>query len=873
MNKCNFKTQILPNLLIGLVFMFAAAIYFWPALEGKIINSGDGISGRAAVQESVAYHEATGDYSFWTGSMFSGMPNYQIGGNGGYTVDKMLRPIKLFFSWGTRNAAFIFLFYLCAFFLLLRTFKVDKWLSMAGAFAISLSSYFFVVIAAAHHGKCYSITWMTLVVIGFILTYRKQYGWGALLTMFFTYIGFFLHPQMSYYICMMIGIFWFAELAIAAQAKAWKHFGIATMIFLAAFAIGMGMGSANVFTNQEYAEETMRGGHSDLAKTTDDTNKTKGLDLDYATAWSYGIDETMTFLIPNYMGGASGYNLGKDSPLEKDLKQMGVPARQARQFCQGAPTYWGEKAFTSGPVYMGAIVCFLFLLGLLIVGGPYKWALLVATLFSVMLAWGHNFMWLTELFFNYFPVYNKFRAVESILIVAEITMPLLGFLALKAISDKRLPWNRLKTSIFIAGGITGGICLIVALFAGAIDVTSSYDVQWKGQVGQQIYDAILDQRTALIRSDAWRSLLFVALGAAVVVAYAYARYNRESKRNINLYCGIALTVLVVADMWVVDKRFCNDSMFVTPKDRDKSFKMLPYESELLQDSTHFRVLNLATNTFNEARTSYYLKSIGGYSAAKLRRYQDLIDVHIAPEMNPLMQAIMQTNGFVLPCNGDSIFPVLNMLNMKYAIVPLQNGQQIPVENPYAMGNCWFVDDLQIVDNANDEIAALDKINLHTTAVVERSFADRLDTTQPDIAPLMAFDEDEIVLTHYAPNRLDYQAQNERNRVAVFSEIYYPHGWKLYLVGDDGKFATELPLARVNYMLRAAAIPAGTHTLAMVFDPDSVHKGNLLSLICLGIFGLTLCGVVGTKIYRKRKKLLADKTKSVSLSNNNFETLV
>lgn len=849
--KTDFK-RWLPYLIIFAVFILSAIVYFWPAVQGKVVYAGDGINGTAATQEGIRYHQETGDYSFWTGSMFSGMPNYQIGGHRRYIVDSILYPIRWVMTAGNRNPLFILPFYLLAFFLLFRTFKVDKWISMAGAFATALSSYFFVIIAAAHNGKCYSITWMTLVVVGFILTYRKQYGWGGLIVMFFTYIGFFVHPQMSYYICMLIGILFFAELAIAAKAKEWKHFGIATAIFFASFAVGMGMGSADVFVNQEYAEETMRGGHSDLIKDAEGENKPKGLDLDYATAWSYGINETMTFLIPNYMGGASGYNLGKDSHLEQDLKKMGVPSRQAKQFCQSAPTYWGEKAFTSGPVYMGAIVCFLFLLGLLIVSGPYKWALLVATLFSVFLAWGHHFMPLTELFFKFFPVYNKFRAVESILIVAEITMPLLGFLSLKTIADGSLSWKRLRNSIFIAGGITGSICFLTAVVSGSIDVTSTYDTQWKAQVGQQIYDAILNQRTAMLKADAWRSLAFVLLGTGVVFTYAYMRYNRPQVRNLNLYCGIALALLIVVDMWTVDKRFCNDSLFVARKDRDKAFKILPYEEELLKDPNHFRVLNLSTNTFNEARTSYYLKSIGGYSAAKLRRYQDLIDVHIAPEMNPLMQAISQTNGFQLPCNGDSIFPVLNMLNMKYAIVPLQNGQQIPVENPYAMGNCWFINDLKVVDNANDEIAALGQINLRNMVVVDKSFADKLNVDMPDIAPLMAYDEDKIELTHYAPNRIDYRAQNEQNKIAVFSEIYYPHGWHIYLLNREGEPDVELPIARVNYMLRGAVIPAGTHNIAMIFDPDSVHKGNMLSLICFALFAFSFCTVTGLKIYRRKK---------------------
>lgn len=852
MKTCDFKTRILPNLIIGLIFALASAIYFWPALEGKVIYAGDNINSWAALQESLNYHKTTGDYTFWTGSMFSGMPNYQIGANGGSTLDKITYPIRWVMTWGYRNAFFIFFFYLCAFFVLLRSFKIDKWISMAGAFAIALSSYFFVIITATHYGKCYSIAWMMPVIVGFVLTYRKQYAWGALLVMFFTYTGFFKHPQMSYYICMMIGLFFFAELATAWKSKEWKSFGIATAIFAASFAVGLGMGSADIFSNMEYASETMRGGHSDLEKATDAETKTAGLDLDYATAWSYGIDETMTLLIPNFEGAASGYNVGDKSVLYNELTAAGVPRNSAKQFCQSAPTYRGHKAFTSGPVYVGAIICFLFLLGLLIVKGPYKWALLAATLFSVFLAWGHNMMWLTRLFFDYFPMYNKFRAVESILIVAEIAMPLLGCLALKTISDKELDYKQLKKSLCIAGGITSGLCLVVALAAGAIDITTDYDAQWKAQMPEFVYDAILAQRTAMIRSDAWRSLVFVLLGAGLTYLYAKNVYEKQHK-NANLWFGVALAALIVADMWTVDKRFCNDSIFVSAKDREKAFKMQPYEKQLLEDKSHFRVLNLATNTFNESRTSYYLKSIGGYSAAKLRRYQDLIDVHIAPEINPLMQTIAQTNGFMLPCNGDSIFPVLNMLNMKYAIVPLQNGQQVPVENPYAMGNCWFVDNIKVTTTPNEEIAALTQIDLRTTAVADSAFVKNLDITKPEFSPLMMYDRDYIELTHYAPNHLTYIAQNMRNKIAVFSEIYYPYGWRLYITDDNGEKVKELPLARVNYMLRAAVIPAGIHNLRMEFDPDSLHKGNILSMSCFAIMLLTLVGAGGYHYARRRQK--------------------
>lgn len=816
--------QCLPHLIILLVFIAASAIYFYPALEGKIIYGGDNISGTAACHEGHEWKIDHPEGSWWCGSMFSGMPNFQIGGHGDYLVDHILHPIRWFLSWGNRNVFFVFLFYLCAFFLLFRASRVDKWISMAGAFAMAMSSYFFVIIAATHNAKCYSITWMTLVIAGFMLTYRRQYGWGALIIAFFTYIGFFLHPQMSYYICMLIGVLFFAELALATREKEWKHFAIATAVFAASFGIGMGMGSANVIANQRYAAETMRGGHSDLERAQDKDVKTAGLDLDYATAWSYGRGETMTLLIPNWQGGASGFDLGKNSQLEQDLKKMGVPGGQARQFCQNAPVYWGEKAFTSGPVYAGAIVCFLFLLGLLIVPGPYKWALLVATLFSVFLSWGSHWIGLTELFFHYFPMYNKFRAVESILVVAEITMPLLGFMAVQHIvSGSRNAWNLpLRTAMLTAAGVTGGICLLAALFAGNIDVTSSFDGYWKSQLDPQIYQAILDQRQAMISADAWRSLLFIVLALVVLMIYD----RKRDMKNATLYLGVALTALVIADMWPVDKRFCNNDQFVSVKERDKSYRMQPYEQYLLEsDPSYYRVLNLTTNTYNDARTSYYLKSIGGYNAAKLRRYQDLIEEHIS-KMH---------------------MPVISMLNGKYIISADQSGQPFPYYNDEAMGNAWLVDELVAVDNANDESNALMQLDLRTQAVYDRTFAANEKIGQmPAGGVLMAFPEEKIELVgSYAPNRLCYHSEAERPHTAVFSEIYYADGWKCTIDGEP------TDIFRVNYMLRAITLPAGQHEIVFTFYPDSVRQGNYLAMCCFVLFLLLLIGKIVMEIRKRR----------------------
>ena len=850
--------KILPYAVAIVAFVAVAMIYCAPVLEGKVLVQGDVNNWKGAAQEARAYYDEHGTRTWWTNSMFGGMPTYQITGSlpSGEVRNGMAKVAHLGMEGGWEAIGIIFAYFF-GFFLMLRCFKVNPWLSIIGGLAIGLSTYFLLIIPAGHVTKAMALGFLAPMIGGFYAIFRKQYWLGAPLTTLYGILGITLHPQMTYYIFMLIGIMACAELYIHIKDKAWKDLGISLGVLALSLLLVVGTKASWLEMNQSYLKETMRGGHSELSQPTPAPSlkgreKSAGLDLDYATAWSYGVGETMTFLIPNWEGGASGYNVGEKSQLCETMVKNRVPKRSAEQFCEHVPTYRGEKAFTSGPVYMGAIICFLFALGLLIVPGPYKWALLIATLFSVALAWGRNMMWLTELFFNYFPMYNKFRAVESILVVAEITMPLLGILALQQIVDKKIAWDKLKIHLITAGGITGGICLFFALFTSVVDVTSSYDVQWVNQVPAWLRDAIYDERVAMIKADAWRSFIFIALGFSVVYWYAWRGERLEAKGERQWLLYAALAALVLVDMIPVNKRFFGSDNFMKAKDAEAYFKMQPYEQKILEDTSYYRVLNLATNTFNDARTSYRLKSIGGYSAAKLRRYQDLIDEHISKEMNPLMQTIMQTQGFMLPDeNAGKDFPVLNMLNMKYAVVPLQGSRQEPVMNPYAMGNCWFVDEVVWVDTPDEECAALKTLDLHTQAVADKKFAEVLDVTKPEVTPLMAFDKNAIVLTSYQPNCLEYVAMTEQNKVAVFSEIYYPHDWHLYVVDQDGNNSIEIPLARVNYTLRAAVIPAGAHQLRMVFEPHAL-KTDKASMAILILALLLSAGALTSPLWRKKK---------------------
>jgi hypothetical protein len=799
-------------LVAAVLFIAATVIYCFPVTQGKVIFAADSQLAQAAVQESVEYTQQTGRHSWWNSAMFSGMPNYQIGG-GQYKSSKFLAPLKSILQRGHWHTPWIFIIYFFCFFILMLSFDINKWLAIVGSFALTLSSYFIVIIAAAHNSKTSTIALMSVVLAGFYLIYRKKYGIGVILTMIFTAVGFSAHPQMAYYIFMLIGLLWLAELATHLKEKRIRDFLIATALFVCAVGIGIGTNSSNVFANAEYAAETMRGGHSDLVEEGQESSA-NGLDIEYATQWSYGIDESFSFLIPGFMGGSSTYCLKKDSDLYKTLISHGVEKRSATSFCNMVPLYWGDQPFTAGNVYMGAIVCFLFLLGLLIVPGSYKWALLAATLFSSALALGHNCMWLTEFFFKYFPLYNKFRAVSSILIVAEITMPLLGFLAVKALMDGSVPKEKATKSILIAGGITGGLCLFFALLGPAIfSFTSGYDAMLTQQMPGWAYDALIDERIKLFRSDSFRSFLFIA--ASALVLYLFCKDKLKTGWMI-----AALGVLVVLDMWPVDRRYFNDNNFVAKKENRNIFEMLPFEERLLKDPEYFRVMNCADNTFSESRTSYRLKSIGGYSAAKLRRYQDLIDRHLT-QMH---------------------LPVIGMLNGKYIITPDEAGQPVIRLNPYALGNAWFVEKLVPVNGANAEIDSLMAISLETEAVIDKEFVPMASSLEPGIP-----DKADIRLTAHTPETLDYEVTSSEPGVVVFSEIYYPHGWKASI---DGSPADHF---RVNYLLRAMNVPAGQHKIHFVFDPDSVRKGDTIAIIFCILMYLITFGIIAAALVKRFKK--------------------
>ena len=826
----NWFKKLLPDLVVILFFAVIAFLYFFPAVtEGRILAQHDAVAGIGSGREMQEYLEKTGERTRWTNSIFGGMPTYQMAPS--YDSTNTLGFIQQVYHLFLPTYVWYVFVMLLGFYILLRAFDFKVWLASLGAVLWAFSSYFFIIIAAGHIWKLMTLAYIPPTIAGMVLVYRKEWLAGGVVTALFVALQIFSnHPQMSYYFLFVMLFMAIAYGVLAWQKKQLPDFFKSTGVLVVAGLVGVCVNLSNLYHTYEYSKESMRG-KSELVKENSADQTDSGLERSYITQWSYGIGETFSLLVPNVKGGASVPLAANEKAMEK-----ANPAYQSLYAQLGQ--YWGEQPGTSGPVYVGAFVMFLFILGLFIVKGPMKWALVVGTVFSITLSWGHNFMGLTDFFIDYIPMYSKFRAVSSILVIAEFTIPLLAMLALKEVMERPALFAEQKKAFYISFGLTGGLSLLFALFPTVFfpSYVSSMEMNaLQGAIPADQLAPILvnleEMRRSLFTADAWRSFFVIVIGCVLLGGYLFRKWN--AKVTVG-----ALLLLCIVDMWSVNKRYLYDEQFVAKGTEMKPF-LEPSETdkEILKDKTlDYRVLNMATNTFNENNTAYWHKSIGGYHAAKLRRYQEMIEAHIQGEMETLFTKIPEVGADLSKIDVTDT-PVLDMLNTRYYIVPLQQGATAPLFNPHALGNAWLVKEVKYVNNANEEIDAIHGMNPRETAIVDKRFAETV--KQPAAMPDSL---DNIVLKSYAPNALQYEVDTKQGGTVVFSEIYYP-GWRSYIDGE------EVSHGRANYILRAMNVPAGKHTIEFVFDPQSLHATETIAFIALGIM---LLGALGAIVMGLRK---------------------
>lgn len=824
--------KCLPDVLAVLLFVVLAFAYFFPAdIEGRILYRHDASAGRGAGQEGIEYLEKTGERSRWTNALFGGMPTYQMAPSYGST-DLLTKAIYAYHLWLPENVWFVFA-YLLGFYILLRAFDFRQHLAALGSIIWAFSTYFLIIIAAGHIWKVWALAYLPPMIAGIVLAYRGKYLWGLLLTAVFSAFEINAnHVQMTYYYLFVILFMVIAWLVEAIRQQQMARFLKATAVCIAGAAIGICVNLSNLYHTWQYSKESMRG-KSELVKANNANQTSSGLERDYITQWSYGIGETWTLLIPNTKGGAS-------MPMSMSTTAMRHADENYLSIYQQIGQYWGEQPGTSGPVYVGAFVMMLFILGLFIVKGPMKWALLAATVLSVLLSWGKNFMGFTDFFLDYIPMYDKFRTVASILVIAEFTIPLLAMLALKKIFDEPEVLKEKAKYLYASFALTAGVALLFALmptafFAGFISTSEMHALQsLPAEHIQPLIANLTEMRQAVFTADCWRTFWIIVIGTAFLLLFIYGKLKAE-------YTVAGILLLCLIDLWQVNKRYLNDEMFVPKSEREAPQQKTQTDELILRDQAlDYRVLNLASNTFNENETSYYHKSIGGYHAAKLRRYQEMIEQYINPEMQALFGAVSEAAGDMTQVNGDSICPVLNMLNTRYFIFPLEGGQTVPIQNPYAYGNAWFVDKLDYVNNANEEMAAVGKIDLRHQAVADVKFKAQLgEAVEQDTASV-------VTITSYEPNRLTYDVNSGKGGVLVFSEIYYPE-WTATVDGQP------VELGRVDYLLRAIQIQPGKHQVELSFFPKSVSTTETIAYVAIVLLILTLLGTIFLE-YKNRKKL-------------------
>lgn len=838
--------QYLPDVLAVMLFAVISFAYFFPAdIEGKVLFRHDSAASKGVGREIGEHREKTGETTRWMNSVFSGMPTYQTAPSYNST-EGLGQIVKAYHLFLPENVWYVFV-YLLGFYILLRAFDFRASLAALGSVIWAFSSYFFIIIAAGHIWKVMALAYIPPMIAGIVLAYKGKYLWGLIVTALFTAFEVNAnHVQMTYYFLFVIFFMVLAFLADAIRKKELARFGKATAVCAAGAVIGICLNISNLYHTWEYSKESMRGKGELVSKNTANLTSS-GLDRDYITQWSYGIGETWTLLVPNTKGGAS-------VPLVENKTAMEHADNRFVDIYQQLGQYWGNQPGTSGPVYVGAFVLMLFVLGLFIVKGPMKWALLAATVLSVLLSWGRNFMPFTNLFIDYMPLYSKFRTVASILVIAEFTIPLLAMLALKKIVDDPDILTKKIKYVYVSFGLTGGVALLFALMPTLFfsDFVSAEEMKGLQQLPADYFNSIGaslpqlienlgDMRKAMFTADCWRSFFIIVICTLLLLLF-------KAKKIPALYMVLGILVVCLVDMWQVNKRYLNNGMFVNKSEREAPVQMTEADKIILQDKTNFgsyRVLNLASNTFNENETSYYHNSIGGYHAAKLHRYQDMIDAYIVPEMQKLMPAVANVGGDMTKVNGDSIFPVLNMLDTRYFIFPLQGGQTVPVMNPYAFGNAWFVDKITYADNANSEIEKVGKIDLRHEAVADKRFGDVLKEAKPQGGTSV------VKLTYYSSNHLKYDVASDKGGVIVFSDVYYP-GWTATV---DGK---EVAVGRANYLLRAINVAPGKHKVELMFYPKSVDNTEMIAYAAYLVLALAIAFVVFVEI-RKRKDGMAGDT--------------
>ncbi len=822
--------QWVPYLVAVVLFTVMTLVYVNPVLVGKRLVQSDIIKWQGMSKEIVDHREATGEEALWTNAMFGGMPAFQISVVYSNNISNFLHRVMTL--WLPRPADMIFLYFI-GFFIFLLLLKINPWIALAGAIGFAFSSYHFIIIEAGHNSKAVAIAYMAPVIGAIIYTFRSNILTGGILFALFMGLQLFAnHFQITYYMGIIVVFYGLFELVRHIREKKILHFLRATGILLAGLVIAIGLNIGNFWSTYSYTSETMRGG-SEL--TIGEEQTTSGLSKEYITNWSYGITESFSLMIPNVKGGGSG--------------MIGNNPRAMKHVSPGLETiisnenhYWGNQPITSGPVYIGVVVIFFFILALFYVKGPLKWALLAATILSIMLAWGKNFMPLTDFFIDYVPGYNKFRAVSMTLVIAEFCMPALAFIGLHKLYHKPELFSVKSDAFLSALGLTAGLSLIFYITPGSffnflskMEASTfrglSDDPMMAGQI--QMFIAELERvRMAIFRADALRSMFFALGAAGILWMYASKKITRPAFTAI-------LILLITVDMWPINRRYLNDDDFMPRRRAEVPFPLRQADAFILEDTDlNYRVLDMTESTFNSSRASYYHHSIGGYHGAKLQRYQDLIDFHITEHMMEIGTKLRQVEELEEVKETFAGLSVLNMLNTRYVIY---HPERNPIINEYALGNAWFVKDYQFVEDADAEIQALkEDFDPATTAIIDKRFSDHLSGITLGYDP-----EAYVILEHAEPNKLKYRYRSSKEQLLVFSEIYYPEGWKVSINGEQADHF------RANYILRAMVVPAGEHEITFSFEPRSFYTGEKISMAFSILLVLLILAAIGFSIYKAR----------------------